>query len=206
MPLTPALHTQPCHRHPESASSTGCRWCAELTALRSFRCARCGQMTLICHRCDRGQIYCARGCARTARRESLRRAGARYQHSPRGLRKHAASQARYRRKQQKKVTHQGSSLPGALVKPSRSGETTEPARKEPDVQHAASFPQPLARAPVPATPQSTTTPESKPAAKEALVRSETGEYVCDFCGQVRSRYLRQEPLFRIRRRLRGRPP
>lgn len=206
MPLTPALHTQPCHKHRESASRAGCRWCAELTALRIFRCARCGQMALICHRCDRGQIYCARGCARTARRESLRRAGARYQQSPRGQRKHAASQARYRRKQQEKVTHQGSSDPGALVKPCVAAETIQPARKEPDVPTDAQLPQPLARVLVPATQESTPTPETRPAAAKTLVCSENGEYVCDFCGRVRSRYLRREPLFRIRRRLRGRPP
>ena len=33
---------------------------------RLFLCAACWQMVIICSRCDRGQIYCAKGCAREA--------------------------------------------------------------------------------------------------------------------------------------------
>jgi len=36
------------------------------------------------HRCDHGNIYCAGECSLIRRRESLRRAQARYQHSRRG--------------------------------------------------------------------------------------------------------------------------
>ena len=57
---------------------------------RRFVCARCRAPVLVCSHCDRGQIYCAAGCAATARRQSQREAGQRYQHSLPGRFKHAA--------------------------------------------------------------------------------------------------------------------
>ena len=74
---------------------------------RFFCCARCRGQAFICSRCDRGQIYCARGCASEARRVKQREAGRRYQRTFRGRRNHAERMARYRA-QEKKVTHQGS--------------------------------------------------------------------------------------------------
>lgn len=74
---------------------------------RVFACERCAQHVRICHRCDRGQRYCRDGCAAEARRESLHRAGQRYQRSPRGRRCHARRQSVYRQRQSEKVTHQG---------------------------------------------------------------------------------------------------
>lgn len=61
-------------RRPRSAET-------ERSALRRFGCARCGKTALICSRCDRGQIYCSAGCAKQARRDSQRRAGAAHQAS-----------------------------------------------------------------------------------------------------------------------------
>lgn len=61
----------------------------------------------ICSRCDRGQTYCANGCSQTARHQSLRAAGLRYQQSRQGRLKHA-ERARSYRSRQHKVTHQGS--------------------------------------------------------------------------------------------------
>ena len=55
-----------------------------------FVCARCRAPVLVCGHCDRGQIYCAAGCAATARRQSQREAGQRYQDSLPGRFKHAA--------------------------------------------------------------------------------------------------------------------
>ncbi len=75
---------------------------------RLFNCARCACQVLICSHCDRGQIYCAGDCARAARKESLNQSGQRYQASRSGQLNHAARQARYRDRQQQKVTHQGS--------------------------------------------------------------------------------------------------
>jgi len=75
---------------------------------RLYSCRRCAQQVRICRHCDRGNQYCAGGCARLRRRESLRRAGARYQLSYRGACCHAARQRRWRERQQQKVTHQGS--------------------------------------------------------------------------------------------------
>lgn len=74
---------------------------------RFFCCARCRGHAFVCSRCDRGQIYCARGCAGEARRVKQREAGRRYQQTFRGRLQHAERMARYRTRQ-KKVTHQGS--------------------------------------------------------------------------------------------------
>lgn len=77
---------------------------------RLFNCARCRAQVRICSHCDRGQIYCSRGCAARRRSESIRRAGQRYQRTPRGRVMHAAREARHRvrvRACTASVTHQG---------------------------------------------------------------------------------------------------
>jgi hypothetical protein len=74
---------------------------------RLFLCARCRKQVLICRRCDRGQIYCADGCAKIARSHSLREAGRRYQQSRQGRFKQAERIRRFRLRKQN-VTHQGS--------------------------------------------------------------------------------------------------
>ena len=79
----------------------------ELPLARLCKCPRCGQMFLVCSRCDRGQLYCCSACSQAARRDSLRAAGRRYQNSRSGRHRHAARQRRYRARR-KKVTHQGS--------------------------------------------------------------------------------------------------
>jgi len=61
----------------------------------------------ICGRCDRGNIFCPGECAAVSRRESRRRAGARYQRTRRGARRHAARQQAWRERQLEKVTHLG---------------------------------------------------------------------------------------------------
>jgi len=96
---------------------------------RRFVCARCRASVLVCSHCDRGQIYCAAGCAATARRQSQRDAGRRYQDSLPGRFHHAARTERWRVRQAalaistsmsaatsiapsaaQSVTHQGSPL------------------------------------------------------------------------------------------------
>lgn len=74
---------------------------------RFFLCARCRAQVLICSHCDRGHIYCGKGCATEARRRSLREAGRRYQASRRGRLNHAERSRRYRACKNN-VTHQGS--------------------------------------------------------------------------------------------------
>ena len=88
------------------------------SSARVLHCARCRRQVVICRRCDRGNIYCGRQCSRPARRESLRAAARRYQHSRAGRVKHAERQRRYRSRQHK-VTHQGSrvSLPDGSLRP-----------------------------------------------------------------------------------------
>lgn len=74
---------------------------------RLYHCARCHRQVILCRRCDRGQVYCAAECARQARRDSLRRAGASYRETWPGRLNNALRQRRFRARQQK-VTHQGS--------------------------------------------------------------------------------------------------
>lgn len=73
---------------------------------RLYHCRRCRMQVSICAACDHGNIYCARECSRPARREGVRRAGARYQKTFRGARCHAERQRRYRARCAK-VTHHG---------------------------------------------------------------------------------------------------
>ena len=92
---------------------------------RLYSCGRCAEQVRICCECDRGNLYCAGECARIRRRESLRRAGERYQLSYRGACLHAARQSAWRERQAQKVTHQGS-LPTAdtLIVAAISTQTT----------------------------------------------------------------------------------
>jgi len=79
---------------------------------RLYLCTRCRRQVIVCSCCDRGQIYCAGGCAQQARRGTLQQAGRRYQASRRGRRMHAARMSRWRARQDK-VTHHGSPAPPA---------------------------------------------------------------------------------------------
>ena len=78
------------------------------SSARLFNCARCHCQVVICSHCDRGNIYCGKRCSETARRQSQREAGRRYQKTRRGRFAHAARQRRYRQRRRAKVTHQGS--------------------------------------------------------------------------------------------------
>jgi hypothetical protein len=95
---------------------------------RLFVCVRCRTQVLICSCCDRGQIYCAGGCAREARYHAQRAAGRRYQTSRRGRLAHAVRARRWRARQ-KNVTHQGSPPPPPddLVPPGSAVTASEPS-------------------------------------------------------------------------------
>lgn len=84
------------------------------SSARLFQCLGCQRQVIICRQCDRGQSYCAQGCAQRARRASLRQAGRRYQQSFQGRLNHALRQRRYREKQSQEkaiVTHHTSKQP-----------------------------------------------------------------------------------------------
>ena len=92
---------------------------------RLYNCARCAEQVRICRRCDRGNLYCAGVCAALRRRESLHRAGERYQRSYRGAHAHAARQRAWRERQTQEVTHHGSLCSGVwLTVASTSTQTT----------------------------------------------------------------------------------
>ena len=87
------------------------------SSARLFNCARCHALTIICRACDRGHRYCSSNCGAQARRDSQNRSTAQYQKTRRGQHANAQRQRRYRERQRKKVTHQGSvdiALPAVL--------------------------------------------------------------------------------------------
>ncbi len=103
----PGHYSTRCRRRPcRGSGGRGPAEAAEGPA-RLFLCARCRAQVLVCSCCDRGQIYCAGGCAREARHQAQRAAGRSYQASRRGRVNHAARARRWRARQ-KNVTHQGS--------------------------------------------------------------------------------------------------
>ena len=100
-----------------------------LSSARLFNCARCRAQVVICSHCDRGNLYCGKWCSQSARRESVRAAGKRFQRSRRGCFAHAERQRRYRQRRRQKVTHQGS--PAGLPNETLAAESrTSPERIE----------------------------------------------------------------------------
>jgi hypothetical protein len=87
-------------------------------SFRLFYCSRCHSKTVICSRCDRGNIYCRSACGYFARKITLQRAAKRYLATRIGRLNNATRQQRFRTKQKQKVTHQGSNtLPCYAVVP-----------------------------------------------------------------------------------------
>ena len=74
---------------------------------RVYPCLNCNCQTIICSRCDRGNIYCKQ-CAPIMAIKTRQKANQRYQHTYQGRLKHAARQNRYRELIKHKVTYQGS--------------------------------------------------------------------------------------------------
>jgi hypothetical protein len=119
----PGHYSKHCRRRP----------CAsEPAPARLFACARCRAQVMICSCCDRGQIYCAGGCAQVARYHARRAAGQRYQTSRRGRLAHAVRARRWRARQ-KNVTHQGSPprLADDVVAADAAACASQPARASP---------------------------------------------------------------------------
>lgn len=158
--------SRPCHG--------SCRRADEHDTGRFFLCERCRTQVLICRCCDRGQIYCAGGCARVARAARRRDVARRYQTSRNGRFAHAARSRRYRARH-KIVTHHGSLASGADV----------------DVM-AASVTTPNKASDTADTPSLT-----EPAIPEGLPTGVLGHH-CHWCGRCCSPFVRREPLRRRR--------
>lgn len=75
------------------------------TSSRLYQCLCCRASIVICHRCDRGQRYCTKGCSKKARVASQKRASKKYQTTRAGRFNNAARQQRFRARQKQKVTH-----------------------------------------------------------------------------------------------------
>jgi hypothetical protein len=88
---------------------------------RLFHCARCHSQVILCRACDRGHVYCGKGCARAARRASQRRAGARYRRTHRGRLNNAERQRRFRARRQKVTHHRSVPQPLPAVLPDHAG-------------------------------------------------------------------------------------
>jgi hypothetical protein len=137
---------------------------------RLFSCRRCAQQVRICRHCDRGNQYCAAGCARIRRRESLRRAADRYQQSYHGACRHADRQRAWRARQTQKVTHQGSRKGLGATIVSATSTATLPNHADP----AAAPP-----------PDSLAWPSARAARRRAR---------CSFCCRQLPRFVRFGPL------------
>lgn len=89
-------------------SSPRWRFVAAVDSHRVFACAACRVRVVICRRCDRGNKYCAAGCAAERRRAIRRTAERNYRKSELGRRNNAARQRRYRDRRRRgaiAVTH-----------------------------------------------------------------------------------------------------
>ena len=84
---------------------SGARRCEVRQSNRLTTCLlpQCGRVFAVCGPCDRGRHYCSDSCSRGARRVKQCLAGARYQTTERGRRKHAERQAH---RESRRVTHQ----------------------------------------------------------------------------------------------------
>ncbi len=155
---------------------------------RLYACARCGRLVQLCTRCDRGNLYCFQGCADQARRDSLGRAGRRYQDTPAGRANHAARQQRYLQRKDAKMTHQG------------SPEAPEPTSSTPPMtEHPTGMETPCD--PSQAQPQQAApSPATAPAPQHPLPRRPPR---CDHCGAPLGPFARRRFL---RRHRRPRPP
>jgi hypothetical protein len=171
---------------------------------RRFLCARCRAPVLVCSHCDRGQIYCAAGCAAVVRQQSQRDAGRRYQASLRGRFRHAARTRRWRERQALLAVSQGSSAARSAAQSVTHQGSSLPAS---DAVLAVPSPMPVAATPAPAsTAQSCTTITSSSASSPATTLPLTlSAWRCHWChrpcaARVRLDFLRHSRSPRARRR------
>ena len=172
---------------------------------RRFLCARCRAPVLVCSHCDRGQIYCASGCAALARQQFQRDAGSRYQSSRPGRFMHAARMRRWRQRQALLTV---SAARAEMARPQSVTHQSSPAPASDAVLIAV--PTPVAGAAVPTAPAPSTQPcttittsgASSPAATLPLSAS---AWHCHWChtpcsARVRLDFLRHSRSSRPRHR------
>jgi hypothetical protein len=149
---------------------------------RLYSCGRCARQVRICRDCDHGNRYCAGECAAQRRRESLHRAGARYQCSHRGASRHAARQSAWRERRAQKVTHHGSLAPvTAGTVTTSSSPCPPPEGIHADLVSLAALPSILSLV----TGQRTT---------RWLLPRRSGAAGCSFCDRPLPRFTRLGPL------------
>ena len=116
MPVGAIFRTS--YRRPVQRGAVQCLWGRGVQkrgeSYRLYSGRGCSVLVSICGRCDRGNIYCPGECAAISRRASNRRAGARYQRTRRGVRRHAARQWERREREIGKVTQQGCAPAGPV--------------------------------------------------------------------------------------------
>jgi hypothetical protein len=146
---------------------------------RLYSCGRCRRQVRICCNCDHGNRYCEGECAAVRRRESLHRAGARYQCSYRGACRHAARQSAWRERRAQKVTHHGSLDPAtAGTVTTRSSPCPPPEGIHADFVSLAVLPSTLALVTGPRT------------ARWPLQRTPRSPPGCSFCDRPLPRFAR----------------
>jgi hypothetical protein len=145
---------------------------------RLYSCGRCRRQVRICRNCDHGNRYCEGECAAVRRRESLHRAGARYQCSYRGACRHAARQSAWRERRAQKVTHH-SSLPAAAAGTVTTGSPPSPPEGiDADLVSLVALPSSMALVTGPRT------------ARWRLQRTPRSLLGCSFCDRLLPRFAR----------------
>jgi hypothetical protein len=144
---------------------------------RLYSCGRCACQVRVCCDCDHGNRYCAGECAAVRRRESLHRAGARYQCSYRGASRHAARQSAWRERRAQKVTHHGS-LPATAAGTVTTGSPPSPPEGiHADLVSLAALPSTLALV-------------TGPRATRWALQRRSGAAGCSFCARPLPRFAR----------------
>jgi hypothetical protein len=150
---------------------------------RQFSCARCHRQVAICPACDRGQRYCGSVCSQQARRDSLHRAGRRYQQTPAGRHARARRQARYRERQRALAAEKTRS--DEEVSASRTPVSEKVTHQSsPPAEEGGRLELPRAKGPRQVENSSEDTQKS---------------VSCHFCGRLCRPVIRRQPL-RLRRR------
>lgn len=119
-----------------TVTPTGYR--SSVASLRLAVCAHatCARAFLLCSRCDRGNRYCSRECARAARAIALVTIRRRYEASEQAKADRRARARRYRLAQKKTVTDQGSGVPSTrrnLSEPRLAADRKGAKRDQPKV-------------------------------------------------------------------------
>ena len=83
-------------------------WEFVMASDRIYDCPCCDVRVRICRRCDRGNRYCSKLCAKKMRTQSLRKANSRCQKTAAGRRNYARRSYEYRRRRKNSVTYHGS--------------------------------------------------------------------------------------------------